>query len=223
MGTILFILGVGLAFFFGVRFHALKKDWSDGVNGFSAFLSAAALLFGSYWYFLEGPGVPKLNINTNSTGWQTDEGELLLSFIVELENVGSTAISFDQKEEIELSIGQILPAKGEDMTKLRQFKGPLKDYEQPSFRVIHSHFWPPIAYIDKELKSEIEAGETDRFQFKALLPCETDSVLGITVKVPKKLDRMESLFRMQSTDKNLVWLSYSNIDAREICSNGEKN
>ncbi len=217
MDTIPIILGAVAIFIAGVWIHSSKKSWSEGVNGFSAFLSSVALIIASYWYFYERPGVPKLNLEVSGSHWKTDQNELLVSVVVRLENVGNTTIVFREGEKLKLDIGYILPAVGSDIKALRAFRGKLKNFEADEFRVIQRDQWPALAYNRTDLAAEIEAGETERYYFKALLDCDRGYVLGLTARVPKKEGFLEGLLGPGEGRDDMVWISQSILDTRDIC------
>jgi len=75
--------------------------------------------------------------------------------------------------------------------------------------------WPPVAWADQTLVTKIEAGETEKYYYRALVPCEKSLVVAATARIPKRGTITDALIQRESP--GLVWIGQTIIDLSEVC------
>lgn len=189
----LIALGITLSAILWFHLRDSTPETRHSVEGLAAFLSCLALLLAGYWYFVERRGIPKLNAVPTIQTWPIGDGKAFVRVEVLLQNVGNTDIDLQPEDDFRLEIGQVLPAYGSEFEKLDgEFRIPVAG-EEP-LRVLQSDKYPLRARVAGGLDLKIEAGETERKYFKAIIPCFDGLVAAARIDVPKKLDRLQRFF-----------------------------
>lgn len=199
----------------------------------AALISTLALFFAGYWYFVDRKGVPKLDVTTQADLWPIGEGRALVRVTVQIENVGTSMISFAKYNRLErdaktgkiirddrlkVDIGQILPFDAENRKNGELAAAFAKRAEggKKSFNMERTRLWPLRAKNYQFPKGEIEAGEVDKYYYKAIVRCHDGMVLAVTARIPK----LES-YRSMSPNRDgerYVWSAQSVTDGNIVCN-----
>lgn|GEM_PF-2129451 len=199
----------------------VKSDqkWRHSFESSAALLSTVALFLAGYWYVFERSGVPKIDVRTHGDVWVLEPDRVLVRTTLELENVGSTAIDLRKQKEVKIFIGQILPFQGKHADELNADFDRRTAIGKKSFLLRQTDNWPQRGWIELNVPSIIESGETETLYFKSLVTCRDGLVLSITAKVPKKdstLDRfLDKLLSRGS--KQMYWINQSKTDEIAKC------
>lgn len=202
-------------------------DRSEGarhtMEGVAAFFACITLLTAGYWYYYERPGVPKLDVGTSIEAWPIGGGMAMVRVDVSLTNVGTTVIDFREyrhtgeetrngrarDDRIKVDLGQVLPFVEEYTGHEELLADFVRDdaAENREYLLERSYRWPPIARDYRLPEGEIEAGETEHYYYKAIVPCSEGMILASTVRMPK----VGSLAPVRDGVRNesLVWLAQS--------------
>lgn len=176
-----------------------------------ALLSSLAILAAGYWYFIERPRVPKLALAPEIHAWPVGKDMALVRVSLGLENVGSTEIVLSNADPIKIEIGQVLPASG------RQYQGLVAELDvgrahpDKPLKALRTDKWPLRAKVIDGTDIVIEAEETERLHYKAVVPCKPGLLLAVTAKVPKRLHWFDQLFT-ERKHENLYWVGQALTD-----------
>jgi hypothetical protein len=186
----------------------LRESTAEGrhsVEGLAAFLSTIALLCAGYWYFVERPGVPKLNVEPTVEIWPLSQDMAFARVSLSPTNVGNTAIRLGEQDLIQIEIGQVNPPAGKQAQDLQAAFAEAVRKGDGATQIMQTDKWPLRAGITDGLSSIIESGETERLFYKAVIECHDGLRVAVTAKVPKRLGWFESLFEEDDSPK--VWIS----------------
>lgn len=208
------ILAFLIVFF---RLSDRTAEERHSLEGAAAFFASMTLLAAGYWYFYERPGVPKLDVETAVEAWPIGEGLAVVRIEVKLQNVGSTIISFDnytmtgqgggRDDRLKVDLGKVFPFDADyaaNVELLKKFKASLAD-ESPTYPLEQTYKWPPLARAYELPAGEIEAGETEQYYYKAVIPCTKGMILASTVRVPKLGSGLQK--GQPGGGQSLVWLA----------------
>jgi hypothetical protein len=76
--------------------------------------------------------------------------------------------------------------------------------------------WPPLARVDQSLVTRIEAGESERYYYRALVRCEEGLVVSASARIPKRGTITDALVQREPVGQ--VWIGQSLIDLTEACA-----
>lgn len=211
--------GAGAIFCFLLILFRLADRGNDvrhSLEGVAAFFTSLALIAAGYWYFYERPGVPKVDLTTSVDAWPVGGGNALVRVVVEAKNVGTTVIDFDLYKEVaaagqldlrrKIDLGSFLPfdpdyqnhgdlVKGLNEAVINRELG-----RKGEFMLVQNYLWPALARQYEIPQGEIESGETDKYYYKALVPCSEGMILVVTARLPK-------LGALDENGKPYIWLS----------------
>jgi hypothetical protein len=75
--------------------------------------------------------------------------------------------------------------------------------------------WPPLAGIDQNLATKIESGESEKYYYRFVVPCEPRLVLSATAQIPKRATFTDTLVRKEPEGQ--VWIAQSLVDLTAVC------
>jgi hypothetical protein len=75
--------------------------------------------------------------------------------------------------------------------------------------------WPPLAWVDQDLVTKIEAGESEKYYYRMLVPCEPRLVVSATARIPKRATFTDTLVRKEPAGQ--VWIAQTLVDLSSIC------
>jgi hypothetical protein len=255
LGNALFwLIGATVALFALWAWYLHDPPRSERSQGLAAALSAAALLFGAYWYMIERPGAAKLNLKLDGRAVLVDEERALVFLRVDVENVGNSPVSFGGEDPaaskppaarappadvdclpesdeaaaaaaagapqnvISVRLGRVVPLS--EGLKLRLGCATLDAPGGPAVRLARADLWPPVASTDQNLLTRIEAGETESYYYRAIVPCEAGLVLSASARIPKRGTVTDAL--VQQNPVGHVWIGQSLVDLSEACGQIER-
>lgn len=76
--------------------------------------------------------------------------------------------------------------------------------------------WPPVASVDQNLITKIEAGESEKYYYRLLVPCRRRLVLAVTARIPKRATFTDTLVHKEPVDQ--VWIGQRLVDASTACA-----
>jgi hypothetical protein len=215
--------GAGAVLFFAflfVRLSARKTDVRHSLEALAAFFTTLAVLATGYWYFYERPGVPKINLSTAVEAWPIGDRMAVIRVEMTIENVGSTVVEFRETrfdgtqsprdDRIKIDLGRVLPFDPDYEGNAKLLRANADRPDNGEFEVVRTSQWPPIGRSYHFSKGEIEAGETERYYYKAVVPCVDGMVVAATARVPK-------VGRLDENGKNLVWLAQALSEPVKHC------
>lgn len=158
----------------------------------AALISSFAILSTGYWFVFERPGVPKIDVESRSEIYPLSGKRALVRIEVEARNVGSTAVKFSKDALAYIHIGQIVPIPSE---ALESYRNALRDEgDEQGLPIENADDWPALAEKRVELETMIEAGESERYYYKAIVPCAKNMALSVTVRIPKNRGFLDRTF-----------------------------
>lgn len=215
-----------LFIFLFYRLAVRDGDVRHSMEGVAAVLASLTLFGAGYWYFYERPGVPKLDVHTEVQVWSIGDGKALVRVEVLLKNVGSTVIDFrnnrykegSEDDRLKVDVGQVMPIDIENNAtrELIENFDEMRSNESRSFEMVRTQHWPLRAKLYKLPEGEIEAGETERYYYKGIVPCIDGMVLASTVRVPKVGYNLDKTGKLQH--KTLVWVAQSLSNSISSCA-----
>lgn len=75
--------------------------------------------------------------------------------------------------------------------------------------------WPPVAQVDQNLVTKIEAGESEKYYYRFVIPCVRRLVLSATAQIPKRATFTDTLVRKEPEGQ--VWIAQTLVDLTEVC------
>lgn len=139
---------------------------------------------------------------------------------VTIENVGSTVVEFKESgfdgskgprdDRIKIDLGRVLPFDPEYKNNAKLLNASKSAAQGAELELVRTSQWPPVARNYHFSKGEIEAGEIEKYYYKAVVRCVDGLVLASSVRVPK-------VGRLDASGKNLVWLAQSLSQPIERC------
>lgn len=195
-----------------VRLSSRQPDVRHSLEAMAASFTTLAVVATGYWYFYERPGVPKINLSTSVEAWPIGEGMAAVRIEMTIENVGSTVVEFKESrfdgskgprdDRIKIDLGRVLPFDPEYKSNASLLRAGKSAAPGAELELVRTSQWPPLARNYHFSKGEIEAGETEKYYYKAVVPCVEGMVLASSVRIPK-------VGRLDESGKNLVWLAQS--------------
>lgn len=179
-----------------------------GLDGFSAFVTFAAVLLGAYWYFDRRPDAPKLNLAVAATAQSLDPKDALLNIDLTVANVGLSALAFSN-DEIELYVNQVTPLSSEMRALL------FKADRSPIKRIEPNYVWVGLRQLRYSYTARIEAGETDHYYFRTVLQCEPKLTVVVQLRIPKQNRGLNAFGPHPSQE---TWVVQSFVDLKDVCS-----
>lgn len=225
----LILLSIALLIVFWVALFTGDNDFKHTFEGLAAVLSSIALVLAGYWFFIERRSVPKATLEPSIQLFPVGEGMALARVELLIENVGNTAIEIEPDDFVALEIGQVMPAIGGHFEMMKDEFRPLEPGDSP-LGIMRTDIYSPLARLDRtfdirsdkstgrhndQLAFKIEAGETEKRYFKALIPCVDGLVASVRVEVPKKMDRFQRFMDQQEVQH--VWRAQSISNTIENC------
>ncbi|MDP1632394.1 MAG: hypothetical protein Q8L66_13345 [Caulobacter sp.] len=172
----------------------LTSEWRNYLSAFQSVLTVSALVFGSLWFFIERPDSARLDIQQTVTGVELGDGRVLVLVEVGLKNIGNTALNL-RKREFLLWIQQVTPLP--DGVERDAAKLPNATVES----IRPADDWGVLAALDgrpaaarsvplqldarSQLDTYLEAGETENLYYRAILPCDPELRIYLTLQMPK--------------------------------------
>lgn len=159
--------------------------WSRQLGNLQALLTIAAVLLTGVWYFFERPTQAKLTIAQDGQGIRLADGRVLVLAEVSIENVGDTAIDFND-DPIEFYVHQVMPL---NPAVAKEFADPPRPGRLA--RIVSGDDWGAIAALPAvgaqaaKLRSQIEAGETEQLYFRTVLPCKPGLQVYLNTRLTK--------------------------------------
>lgn len=191
-----------------------SSDIHAGFQATAAALTCFALLTGGYWYFVERRGIPKVNVEPEVQAWPVADRLLLVRASVSATNVGVTAVRLDKAVPVELELGQVFPPAGKQAAALiADAKDPAK--LEAGLALAQTDKWPLRASNYEGVDAVIEAGESEKLYYKAVIPCEDGMVIALTAKVPKQLSWFDSLFEPER--EQAYWIAQAVAEMKGRC------
>lgn len=193
-----------------------KSDDRHSIEGLAALLTCIALLLAGYWYFIERKGIPKLNVDTTVDAWPISNGALFVRIETKFENVGTVKYEIEEEDPFRLEIGQVYPVRpADDVRELKRAFDARETNEFGAYNIKRNDNWPLLAIINGEVSTEIEAGETEKRYFKAIIECRENMVIAATTVVPKRIDWLNGFFERRK--EPLFWKSQTLSDPIKNC------
>ena len=222
------VAGIAILIVCWVALQSGSNDFKHSFEGLAAVLSSLAIVLAGYWYFIERRSVPKVNVIPNIQIWSVGNGRALARVEMRIENVGSSDVQIDRNDKVVIEIGQVVPAISDHFAMMN------RNFEQSkragkSSGIMRTDIYSPKAILDRsfdlrkrsddrfndQLEFRIEAGETERRYFKALVPCEDGLVSSVRVEMPKKLNWLQRFFDHEGSQK--VWRGQAISNQIESC------
>jgi hypothetical protein len=75
--------------------------------------------------------------------------------------------------------------------------------------------WPPVARVDQILIAKIEAGESEKYYYRLIVPCERGLVLAASARIPKRGTITDAF--IQEEPAGQVWIAQTLIDLVQVC------
>lgn len=225
-GMALFAISVLLAIFEYLR--SKQEPERHSVESVAALLSCVALLMAGYWFFIERRSVPKVNVVPQIQTFNIGDGTALARVELLIENVGNTAVEIDRDDKVVLNIGQVLPLRGGHAADMQRAFRRVEPGDE-ALGIMRTDKYPTIARLDRsfdlrekeedrhndQLEFKIEAGETERRYFKAIIPCEDGLISSVRVELPKKLNWFQRLLEDDQTQH--VWRGQAVSEEIPVC------
>lgn len=184
-----------------------------GLQGFSAFVTFAAVLLGTYWYFDRRPDAPKINLTVAATAQLLGPKDALLNIDLTIANVGLSALTFT-KDNVSLYVNQVTPLSDEMRALL------FNSDKSPIGRIEPNYVWVGLRQLKYPYTARIEAGETDHYYFRTVLRCEPMLTVVVQARIPKQdrgLDAIGPLKDMAKHPIHETWVVQSFIDMKDVC------
>lgn len=216
-----FVVGLAITLFALLAGLFLRNATNEGrhtVEGLAALLSCLALIAAGYWFLIERRSVPKVNLDPSILTWSLGNGSALARVELKISNVGDMAVEIDRDDPVIVEIGRVMPARGRHIRMMQDDYSRSADHDSNLIGVMRTDIYSPVARLDNrfhlskdppdpkarkngELEFNIEAGETERRYFKAIIPCENGLVSSIRVELPKKLNWLQKQLDRQTDDQ----------------------
>lgn len=85
---------------------------------------------------------------------------------------------------------------------------------QPAM-IARADLWPPVGRVDQALVTKIEAGESEKYYYRFVMPCERGLVLSATAQIPKRATFTDTLVRKEPEGQ--VWIAQTLLDLTPAC------
>ena len=197
----------------GVLSFERTKPVREGLSGLGGLLTLAAALLGVYWYLEQRPDAARIAFGIEASVLPADKGRALVVTEVEIENKGSSVITFQPGDTLKLFLQQVTPLDPDIAAALEARDADGQAVTQPG------EIWVRSSAAESSLEGVvIEAQESEHFYFRTLLDCAPDLTFYVMAKMNAKYYGRRAFGLMGGDDKaGKVWVRQRFVDAREAC------
>ncbi len=204
-----------LALFCLVLVAALSFDRAkgirEGLSGVGGLLTLAAVLVGVYWYIDRRPDAAKVEIEIAATVNPIPNRQVLVLSEVRLKNIGESALSFGPDESLRIFVQEVTPVAPAIMKKLMPSGSEAMVEPAANWNLLRKG----KISLDGTL---IEAGESDFSYFRAVVPCEPNLRLYVSVRLKKKRRGQDTFGFLRQGGEDILYERQALVDGTGLCS-----
>ncbi len=199
----------------------LSRSWTEqartGLEGFGALVTFLAVVIGSYWYLDRRPDAPKINLALTGAAIKLGR-DALVTLDLTVANVGLSTLDF-AAEPMTIYVQKVSPLNSGMRATLYNADGSPRDM------IDSNYLWTALRRTSFPYTARIEAGETDHYYFRTVVPCAPSLIVLLQVRLPKKphgIAAFADLDAVAGRPKNEKWIVESFVDVGETCRKKEK-